>query len=151
MIRKIGLVCLLMCFATAAHAGARYPKSDLSGRWRFASKCFSGQFLDLTLARTSNGYTGTWGNGSDLEGVSGNVLITLRRGKSIVKMCNDKKGASSDMSACPKMEVVTDQHFVRQGANLLWYGAFSDLPVKLVRIAKHTPLTYDNRECGGKP
>lgn len=149
------LAALLALSACAAHphtgaATAAPSAADFAGDWGYRQSCGWQHSAHLELKATGTAVTGSWGDGTQVSGDSGQLRGALREGRLHLRFCSEDAAAGKP-GACPDFGRESD-YLTREGSTLIWYrasGAGHRPYLKLYPAGDDRSPPDDNHGCEG--
>lgn len=135
---------------TATKAATTEAVADpFVGDWGFSTRCYKGHYVGITLTRDgdSDGYTGTWSDGTDIWGSDGSFRGQRSNDKLDVDACTTTEQRGG-YARCPAYTAKV-AYFVRRGEQLVWYrreGEVVDEYLTLNRQTAHQVPVVDSEE-----
>lgn len=120
------LAALLALPACAAHpptgaAAAAASAAEFAGDWGYRQSCGWQHSAHLELKAAGAAVTGSWDDGTQTSGDSGQLLGSLREGRLYLRFCSEDAAAGKP-GACPDFGRESD-YLTREGDSLVWYRA----------------------------
>jgi hypothetical protein len=104
---------------SAATAAKTPPAQRFGGHWTYSNDCQFGHYVDIDLVQNGASVTGSWSDGTRVEGWDGLLNGNIRDGKLHAKYCGTE--ANSGHAVCPGYDANESDYFARRGHDLVWY------------------------------
>ncbi|UHQ21731.1 hypothetical protein LVB77_13735 [Lysobacter sp. 5GHs7-4] len=120
------LAALLALPACTAHpptgaAAAAASVAEFAGDWGYRQSCGWQHSAHLELKAAGAAVTGSWDDGTQTSGDSGQLLGSLREGRLYLRFCSEDVAAGKP-GACPDFGRESD-YLTREGDTLVWFRA----------------------------
>lgn len=124
----------------------------IKGQWAYASDCQFGHYAELAAEQGGQDITGTWSDGTRVEGWDGQFRGHIADGRLYLRLCYSEGEKGGEQ--CPSYPDVDDGYLQLQSGKLVWLKRFGsgdsstfERYVTLQRVAKGKKAPKDNAAC----
>ena len=118
---------------------------EFEGQWSYRNECDQGHFVTLDIRNKNGVLTGSWSDGTLVQGSQGQLRGRIENGRLVLERCDDS-GKAGGLASCPSYGK-SREYLVAKGEALVWYQAYGSKPVEYVVLGKGTKPPQPPRPC----